>query len=72
MDPKTQAFLDGIRKNHEERCRMFLTGKKIEKEFLWMSVGYFYAGAGQWNRPFTDDEWQKLLKATDRKENSNG
>ena len=58
---------DGTLDRHEKRCREYLEGKTTDELFLWCSVGFFYAGrASHEKNPFTEEEWNRLLVATER------
>lgn len=67
---ETKANHDTIRLWHENRIKGYLQGKVLNYNSLWLSVGYFSCGAGRTNlldeRPFTKEEWKKLLTDTQR------
>lgn len=67
----TRAILKiALRNMHAYCIRRHLRGEAIEASELWASVGYFAHGDGRAylneKRPFTRDEWRKLLEATGR------
>ncbi len=68
--PETKTTYNTVRVNHESRLKEHLRGKPLKYQFLWNSVEYFVNGTGRTylleNRPFTKEEWKKLLIDTHR------
>lgn len=66
----TQAFLKGLDSDqkHRDTIEKHLAGEKVEPNQLWLSVGYFYHGAGRFSkRSFvTETQWKQLLRETGR------
>ena len=65
-----KRFVTSSRIKHEERIRKHLAGEVVEFNALWCSVGFFNDGGGRTilneERPFTNEEWKKLLEDTHR------
>ena len=72
MSEEIKQFLDRIQQRHEEHVRSHLRGEEVDWARLWLAVGYFENGPGRdylnKERPFTKEEWRKLLKDTHRSE----
>ena len=56
------------RERHLREIHAFLSGQEYVQPRLWLAAGYFYEGAGVEERSdfFTDEQWQRILKATER------
>lgn len=66
--PEVQEMLLGISNRHRSVILQHLEGEPPRAARLWLAVGYFYAGEGQYeDRSFiTEEQWQQLLKDTGR------
>jgi len=63
--------LEYTRNRHLSCLKRFLKDEPIDKVQVWVAVGYFKHGDGKEyfksKKPFSEEEWARLLTATNRK-----
>lgn len=62
-------MLNKVHANHKMVIEQHLASGTADKGRLWLAVGYFYHGSGQYlDRSFlSEGQWEQLLKDTGRK-----